>query len=115
MIQADHKLVNFLGTVIWGDLADFTLYRCKGRLIMFPKTRPEKPPSILQTYQRQKFTAAYQQWNALTPDQRAAWETATRRLSLCMHGYDLWMHWQLTQDTSAIRTIERQTGLTLLP
>lgn len=115
MIQSELRgLLNLLGIVIWGDFADMTMYRCHGKLILFGKTRPEKPPSDLQVEQRAKFSAAVDAWNGLTQDQRDTWELATRRLSLCLHGWNLYLHWQLTDDTSAIQTIERQTGLTLL-
>jgi len=110
------KLYSILGTVIWGDLADMTMYRNrKGRVVAFAKTWPKDPASTLQLQQRAKMTAAAAAWKALTGDERANWELATKRASLCMHGYDLFVHWQLINDATAIATLERQTNTTLLP
>lgn len=113
---APSHLWSALGIVIWGDLAAWTLYRDKqGKLVAFPKTYPHKAPSADQLAQRAKLTAAAAAWRALTPTQRAQWELATRRASLCCHGYNLWVHWQLSADEPAIRTLERQSRTSLLP
>lgn len=104
-----------LGFVIWGDLGPVTIYRDKqGKVVFFAKTWPHKPPSPAQVLQRQKFTDAAAAWQSLTPTQRGAWDQATHRASLCMHGYDLFVHWSLTGDDDAIRTLENQTRTTLL-
>jgi hypothetical protein len=114
--QPKTALYSVLGWVIWGDLGPVTMYRDKqGKIVAFPKTWPKKPASPAQATQRALFIAAATGWRALTAQQRAAWELATRRASLAMHGYDLWVHWSLTEDEQAIRTLERQTGTTLLP
>lgn len=110
------SLYTVLGLVAWGDLGPLTIYRSKrGQVVAFAKTWPHKPPSEAQTAQRQKFTDAAAAWQAFTADQRAQWETASRRASLCCSGYCLYVHWHLTADTKAIRTIERHTRTTLLP
>lgn len=115
-VQDQRRLFSLLGFLIWGDLGPVTMYRSKrGKIVWFAKTRPGKPPSDKQLEHRAAFTAAAQAWRALTDTQRTQWELASRRASLCMHGYDLWIHYQLTADTSAIETLERQTDTTLLP
>ena len=115
-IQDDRRLFSLWGFVIWGDFGPLTMYRSKrGKIVTFAKTYPAKPPSELQLEQRAAFSTAAQAWRALTAGQRAQWELASRRASLCMHGYDLWIHYQLTGDTSAIETLERQTHTSLLP
>ena len=114
--QPWEHLLPLIGFVTWGDLGGLTMHTCKkGRIIFFLKTYPDKPPTQAQLDQRAKFTAAVEAWRALPPAARARWELATRRLSFTLTGYNLWIHWYLTGDTSAIETIERQTGLDLLP
>lgn len=111
----DH-LFTCLGFVIWGDLGPTTIYRNKkGRVVFFDKTWPHKPPSPAQVIQRAKFIDAAQAWQALSFIQKCRWNFAAKRASLCCHGYDLFVHWYTSGDTDAIRTLERQTGTTLLP
>lgn len=111
----DH-LFTCLGFVIWGDLGPTTIYRNrKSRVVFFEKTWPHKPPSPAQIIQRARFVEAAAAWQTLSVTARAEWHEATRRASLCCHGYDLFVHWYLSGDTTAIRTLERQTDTTLLP
>jgi len=110
----DH-LFTCLGFVIWGDLGPTTIYRNKrGLVVFFNKTWPDKPPSPKQIVQRARFCEAAEAWHTLMVPERAEWHKATRRASLCCHGYDLFVHWYLTGDSTAIHTLERQTGTTLL-
>lgn len=110
----DH-LFTCLGFVIWGDLGPTTIYRNhKGKVVFFAKTWPHKPASPAQTVQRQKFIDAAAAWQNLARNARAQWNLATRRASLCCHGYDLYVHWHLTHDDATIRTLERQTGTQML-
>jgi len=114
--QTPTHLFSYFGFVVWGDFGPITMYRStRGKIVWFAKTWPDKPASPLQQQQRDRLTAAAAQWTALADAQRAQWELATHRGSLCMTGYNLFMHWKLTQDASAIRTLERQTRTTLLP
>jgi hypothetical protein len=114
--QPQHDLLTVLGWVQWGDLGALTLYRNRrGKMVAYAKTWPHKPPSPLQTIQRQRITDAAAAWQALTADQRAQWELATKRASLAMCGYCLWVAHQLTPDAKAIETLERQTNTELLP
>lgn len=109
-IQAPRKLFNFLGLVSWGDLAGTTIYRSKrGKLVWLSKTWPKKPPSFEQSAQRALFTAAAIAWHALTEQKRHQWHLAARRASLAMHGYTLFVHFQLKPDPPALATIARQT------
>jgi len=114
--QPQPKLFTVLGFVIWGDFADLTMYRSKrGKVVWFKKTWPDKPPSEKQLAWRDLWKTAIADWNALTPAARNQWDLASRRASLCMHGFDLWIHYSLSDDDTAIRTLERQTHTTLLP
>lgn len=104
-----------LGMMIAGDVGDFTIYTDKfGRKIIFPFSPPEKPPSSRQLAQRQVFRQAVEGWKNLNPDQRAAWEQASRTCGLCMTGHNAFVHFWLTQDFAALATLERQAGLSLV-
>lgn len=110
------ELLCFLGFVAWGDIGPLTMYTSKrGKLVVFPKTWPKGEVSEDQLAQRAKFTAAAAAWQELTPLKRAQWDLASRRASLCMHGYDLFVHWHTLGDNAAIATLERQTNTSLLP
>lgn len=114
--QPWENLLHLLGFVTWGDLAGLTLHTCKkGRVIVFRKTYPDKPPTEAQLKCRARFAEVSAQWHDLPPAARARWELATRRLSLCLTGYNLWMYMGVRKDMATIRTIERQSGLKLLP
>jgi len=114
-LQPTANLLNFLGFVVWGDLGELTIYKSKRKkMVVLFKTYPHKPPSELQLERRATWSTAATAWNDLTPTQRQQWDLAARRASLCMHGFNLWMHWQITGDQTAIETLERQTHTTLL-
>ena len=114
--QPKERLMSYCGLIAWGDVGDLTIYRSRQkRMIVFTKTWPKKPPSDDQVTQRAKMTAAAVAWQALTPAGRAQWELASKRASLCMNGYQLFQHWQLTGDTKAMETLERQTRTDLVP
>lgn len=114
--QLPRSLYTVLGWVIWGDLGPVTIYRNrKGKVVAYAKTYPAKPPTDDQLTQRQKFCDAAAAWQQLSPDTRRQWELATRRGSLCLNGYGLFVHWYTTDDDEAIATLERQTNTTLLP
>lgn len=114
--QSIDHLYCALGFVIWGDLGHLTIYRNKqGSVTFFEKTWPHKPASAAQTIQRARFRAAAAAWQTLGLTARRQWEIATRRASLCCHGYDLFVHWYTSGDSAAIRTLEHQTQTTLLP
>jgi len=114
--QPKRSLLSLLGLVYWGDLGELTIYKDKqGKIVAFRKTWPSGPATPAQQIQRDRFRSAAIAWQALELEQRSQWELATRRTSLCMHGYDLFLHHQLIGDDEAIRAIERQSNTTLLP
>ena len=113
--QPDPGLLSLLGLVAWGDIGELTTYVSKrGKIVWMFKTYPHKPTSPLQKERRDAWSAAAAAWNALTPAQRQQWDLATRRASLPLHGFNLWMHWSITHDDQCIRTLEHQTNTTLL-
>lgn len=97
----------------WGPLTTYTSRR--GQIVVFPKAPPTSPPSPRQLTERQRFRNAAAAWWALTAAKRDAWLLAARRAHLSIGGYNLWL-WYLNnpQDTSIIRTVERQSGISLL-
>jgi len=114
--QLPQNVLTVLGFVAWGDIGPLTFYKNKrGALVAFQKTWPTGPASPDQLVMRDKFRAAAIAWQALTNNQREQWELATTRTSLCMHGYDLFVHHQLVHDDRAIEAIERQSNTALLP
>lgn len=114
-LQPPENLFHLFGLVAWGDIAEVTMYKSKrGKVVTFHKSYPEGPPSVNQQWQRARFTAASAGWVALPAALKQTWELATKRLSLPMTGYDLWMSWQLKPDLEAMKTIQRHSNLTLL-
>lgn len=112
--QPQAALFTCFGFVIWGDLGPTTIYRNrKGKVVFFNKTWPHKPPSPEQTVQRNKMRAAAAAWQTRTTQQKAQWELASRRASLCASGYATFVHWQLTGDDRFVQTLARQTRTTL--
>ena len=110
------NVYSLLGFIIWGDLNEVTIYRNKkGKMVWFAKTYPDKPASAAQLVNREKMTGYAADWQALSAETRAEWELATKRASLTMQGYNLFVHWKFTEDDTAIRQIERQTNTSLLP
>jgi len=110
------RLFSLLGLVAWGDIGPLTMYRRKdGRLVIFKKTWPNEKPTGDQLDQRSRYSCAALAWRALTPDKRTAWTQAAARASLCATGYNLFLHWKLSGDDSAIATLEHQTSTSLLP
>lgn len=111
-----HNLLSILGFVTWGDIGPLTCYRNKrGALVFYAKAPPTSPASPLQLIYRNKWRAAAIAWNALSPDVRARWELASKRASLRITGYNLWIYYHTTGDAQAIETVEGITGLDLLP
>lgn len=110
------NLLSILGMVTWGDIGPLTCYRKKsGALVFYAKAPPTSPASPAQLIYRNKWRAAAIAWNDLAKDVRARWELATKRASLRITGYNLWIYYHTTGDAAAIETLEGITGLALLP
>lgn len=105
---------NLIGLSVSGDFADLTLYTDRfNRKVAFPKAPPEKPPTAQQTAQRSRFTQAQAAWKALDQSQKDSLEEATKKGSLVMTGQNLYISVALMNDTTALKTLERQTGIIL--
>lgn len=105
---------NLIGTWVSGDVGGYTVYTDRfGRKTVFPKSPPEKPPTTAQLAQRARFAAAQSAWSQLSASEKANLEAACRRLSLSLTGQNLFMKASLMNMDSALRTVERQSGITL--
>lgn len=114
-LQKSSNLFHIFGLVAWGDIAELTMYKSKrGKVVVFHKSYPEGPPSDNQAHWRTRFANASTAWLNLSLATKQKWETVTKRLSLSMTGYDLFLSWQLAPDLPTMRTLERQSGITLL-
>jgi len=106
--------LSLMGLVIYGDLGPLTMYKSgRGKIVTFLKTWPDRPASYYQVLDRGRFAAAAYSWTQLPTDEKADWNLAARRASLCMTGFNLYMYCWLAPDNSSIRTIARQTHTTL--
>lgn len=119
MAIAAHQLQNYLGFAAQGDLGPWTMYSSKnfGRpgIVIFAKAWLKDATSPRQKAHRDRIRAAAQAWKSLTAQQRTNWEACTKKLSLRLTGYNLFTHYHMKGDTSNIETLERQSGLELLP
>lgn len=105
---------SLLGFIVKGDLAGQTIYTDRhARKVFFPAAPPDKPPSPLQQAQRNRFKAAQADYMDLTDAQKADYELASQRLSLCMTGQNLYIHLALKCDDQLTATLERQSGVYL--
>lgn len=106
--------LQLFGVWVSGDVDGLTIYTDRfGRKVAFPKAPPEKPPSDLQTHQRNRFRDAQVAWNALTPGQKKQLEDAAEKGSLVMTGQNLYISVALRNDSTALATLARQTDTTL--
>lgn len=105
-----------LGLVVVGDLAGQTIYTDRhGRKIFYKQSPPQKPPSAMQTLQRQRFADAVQNWHDATAETRDNYEKASLAASLSMTGLNLWVSISLTAKLAVLATIQRQTLVELPP
>ncbi len=103
-----------LGLIQWGDIGGWTSYRAKnGKLVWFPKTYPDKPPTQAQLAEREKLSHAARNWHQLSHEQRQRYNAAIRKLSLCITTFALYFTLSLPQYADLKKIIEKQSGLEL--
>lgn len=113
-IQPDPKFATLMGLRIGGDLDGVTYYINKrGKPTWFAKAPPTKPPTPKQRSQRNKFRLVAMLWSELPQLERDKWELICRRASLCLTGYNLFVHIQLSLDFASLHTLESQTGISV--
>jgi hypothetical protein len=114
IVPLDRAMFSFIGLAISGDVGDFTMWRTRrGRLVMYPRTVPGKVPSIGQQNHRQHFRESLGRWRLLSPQQRAAYEDVSLRLSLPMTGHNLWIRWTFAGSLAEAQTLQRLAGVVL--
>lgn len=112
--QPQPKLFNVMGFNATGDLGGFTLYtNKKGKLVWFIKAPPTTPPTYYQDIKRNYFRRAAAAWARMPDELKKRWEQVTKRLSLRLTGYDLWVFWYTCSDDLALRTLQRQSEINL--
>lgn len=95
-----------------GDLGGLTFYTSKRKkLTYFPKAPPTTPPNYWQLRNHHRFRLAATTWKHSGQQNRDRWELATKRLSLRLTGYNLWVHYITTHDVDTIETIFRQAKI----
>lgn len=105
-------LIGFNAT---GDLGPFTIYTSRTHgTVWFLKPKGRKFWCFKRIHYQNRFKFAAKAWRTLPQGTRDAWNLACRRARLYLHGYALWTWWQLRRDRPAVRTIERQSRVTLL-
>ena len=113
---AEQMLFRYLGFNSQGDLGGWTFYTSTDKgLVYFPKSPPLKPPSYLQTVQRNVWRHAAEVWNSYTTEEQTLWERAARAAHLWITGYNLFIFTITRYDRSYLQTIERQSNITLPP
>lgn len=101
-----------LGMVVSGDLAGQTIYTDRfGKKVYFVQAPPKSGPSPMQLKQRQRFTAAVENWRDSSQDQRVGYEGISLAASLAMTGLNLWVHVSLSGNAEVLATLQRQTGI----
>lgn len=105
-------LIGFNAT---GDLGPFVIYTSRKQgTVWFTKPIMDDGACYRRRHYRNRFRCAALAWRALTQEKRDAWNLACRRAYLYLSGYALWTWWQLKRDRPALRTIERQSGVSLV-
>lgn len=115
-ITAKNKILTILGIAPTGDLGPLTGYTSKrGKPVWYLKAPPKTPASGWQQVQRNTFKNIALLWRSLSDAQRDDWRAAGPAAALSITGYNLFVWYQHTLDDAVIRTVERQSGINLIP
>ena len=116
MLTPQSTVLTLCGLSPTGDLGPLTGYTSKrGRAVWFLKSPPKTPPTGWQRQQRNRFKMIALLWAQLLTTQRVDWERASLGAKLNITGYNLFVWHQQTHDDQVIHTVERQSGIQLLP
>lgn len=119
MALAPQQILFLCGFGVQGDIGPWTTYTATNRgphgKVIFLKSWLKDPTSPRQKVHRDRVRAAAAAWQTLTPTAKKNWERVTLKLSLPLTGYNLFTHWHMVGDDSNIETLERQSGIQLLP
>ncbi len=116
MAIQEFKRLNLLGLSPTGDIGPFTMYTSqRGRPVWFPRAPPLSPPSQRQIEQRNKWRTAALFWQTVPEQEKRNWKRAARRVHLKITHHNLFIYWNTTGRTDIITTVERVSGIQLLP
>lgn len=116
VMPINRSILSFLGWRTQGDIGPWTFYTSRrNHLVFFIKAPPLEPPSLMQTRQRNRFRNAGFMWQAMSPIARSRWQLAASRARLAITGYNLFTHYVTKLDDATIHTVERLSGLRLIP
>lgn len=102
-----------MGLRVQGDIGPYTCYyNSRGKLVVFPKSPPEKEASRYQAILRNKFRRIAIEWGNLTHQDQDQWELCSKKARLGCHGYDLFTYASFPGKQLSVATIWRQAGLT---
>lgn len=105
-----------IGLIVSGDVDGLTIYTDRhSRKIAYPKSPPKEPPTAKQTFLRNRFRLAQEQYMALSPADRAEWERLAIAAGLCMTGQNLLIHVAMKDSFAMLATLMQQTGITVTP
>ncbi|HWN10119.1 MAG TPA: hypothetical protein VNO50_12785 [Pyrinomonadaceae bacterium] len=116
MVLGKADIAFMLGFSAQGDFGWSSWYtRKNGSKVCFPKyVLDGKRKTPARVAQRDKWRAAAAEWRLLTQQRKKDWQAAARKLSLPATGYNIFLWYQISNNTAVIQTIERQTGISLL-
>jgi len=110
--ETPYRFMSLLGFASSGDLGPLTCYRSHlGKIVVFSKTWPQKPPTLAQLTGRSRMYFGAEQWRNFSDYQKDRWRQTVDQSSLCMTGYNLWICWWMKPDYNAYVAIMQQTGV----
>lgn len=116
MIDQMRTLLAEISFKIQGDCGPLSTYTNQNGKVIFLKAWLRDPASPAQIAHRDKIRLAGRTWKMLQPSTRENWELVTKRLSLKINGYNLWVSYVLETTTrSDLETLTRQSGIPLWP
>jgi len=105
-----------IGLIVSGDVDGITIYTDRyNRKVAYPKAPPKEPPTQMQVDVRNRFKSAQAEYMGLTPLQKEAYESLTKKANLCMTGQNLFIHVAMKLTYGTLTTLQEQTGVTVVP
>lgn len=116
MAKPGHFILQSICFKCQGDVGPLTSYTNKRGIVMFLKAWLRDPASPKQVAHRDRIRHCARNWNAAPKTTRENYEKATKKLSLYINGYNLWVCASMNQTgREALQTLTRQTGIELPP
>lgn len=114
MSKPGHFIIQSICFKAQGDVGPLTTYTNKRGIVVFLKAWLRDPASRKQIAHRDRIRRCAANWKDAPQTTRTQYELATKRATLYINGYNLWVAASMTQEArSALATLERQTGTAL--